>query len=486
MKPFSEINIADGVSPGEDVDVIKDIYVPALQNSNLHKRLTYSFNSQGLVELAEGLEVFIKNNGLMQLIIGSQISEQEEKSIKIAEKQSKKDDTFKQLCMIRLNNLFQSINKKLEIVDSHVPKRLDLLTQLIAAGKLKIKFAFKRNTLVDPSDISIQHAKIAIFHGLNDEKVVWGGSANFTRNALIDSAEEISVYKSWDVESGFLKHGNRLMTSFEKFWNNEIDEWHSCDVPSKFYTEWKEKHQKVFGKFLKTPLKENKTDESDSFNKETKETLVDKNTKMDNELASSEDTSPQNNAPNKSLLKKHIKLRDHQEKVLEDWVKNSYKGIVEHATGSGKTITGIFAIKEFFEKGGSNVILIVPSNILQEQWRSEIENILTSEIRVNLVGGAVAKNKWRKRVKIYTSKSSDKRIIIALANSASSKDFYSKVDFGKHLMVLTDEVHRIGAPSYKNMHEHINVEYVLGLSATYKRANDPSGNKMIEEFYGKT
>ena len=242
MKPFSEVNIADGVSPGEEIDVVNDIYVPALQNSNLHKRLTFSFTSQGLVELAEGLEVFIKNNGVMQLIIGSPISEQEEKSIKIAEKQSKKDETFKQLCMIRLDNLFKSINEDSEIVDSHVPKRLDLLTQLIAAEKLKIKFAFKKNTLVDPSDKSIQHSKIAIFHGLNDEKVVWGGSANFSRNALIDSAEEISVYKSWDKESGFLRHGNRLISSFEKFWKNDIDQWHSCDVPSEFYTQWKEKH----------------------------------------------------------------------------------------------------------------------------------------------------------------------------------------------------------------------------------------------------
>ena len=41
-----------------------------------------------------------------------------------------------------------------------------------------------------------------------DEKIVWGGSANFSRNALIDSAEEISVFKSWDGQSGFEKHGN--------------------------------------------------------------------------------------------------------------------------------------------------------------------------------------------------------------------------------------------------------------------------------------
>ena len=60
--------------PGENVDIVEDIYVPALQNSNLHKRLTFSFSSQGLVELAIGLEKFIENEGEMHLIIGSPIS----------------------------------------------------------------------------------------------------------------------------------------------------------------------------------------------------------------------------------------------------------------------------------------------------------------------------------------------------------------------------------------------------------------------------
>ena len=64
MKPFSSAYIADGVAPGENVDIVEDIYVPALQNSNIHKRLTFSFSSQGLVELAIGLEKFIKEEAL--------------------------------------------------------------------------------------------------------------------------------------------------------------------------------------------------------------------------------------------------------------------------------------------------------------------------------------------------------------------------------------------------------------------------------------
>ena len=464
MKPFSEIYIADGAAPGDDVDVVKDIYVPALQNSNLHKRLTYSFTSQGLVELAEGLEVFIKNNGVIQLIIGSPISEQEERSIKIAEKQSKKDDTFKKLCMIRLDNLFKSINEDSEIVDSHVPKRLDLLTQLIAAEKLKIKFAFKKNTLVDPSDKSIQHTKIAIFHGLNDEKVVWGGSANFSQNAFINSAEEISVYKSWDRESGFHRHANRLISSFEKFWKNDIDEWHSCDVPSKFYTEWKEKHRRAFERVLNP-------------NPNREPTLAPETTPA---------PEPTSTHPTDEISEQ-FHLREHQELAIKNWIKNDYSGIVEHATGSGKTITGIYAIKHFFDEvGGSNAIIIVPSTILQDQWMNEIYEHIP-DVDLHRIGGRIGSSSWKDNVKSNTTPSrlGKKQIVLGVRQSICKKTFYEQVNIGNHLMVLVDELHTIGAKESSNFLNTIQLKYKLGLSATYERANDYLGTKRIIDYFDK-
>lgn len=460
MKPFSEVYIADGVAPGENVDVVKDIYVPALQNAKLHKRLTFSFTSQGLVELAEGLEVFIKNDGKMQLIIGSPISEQEEKSIKIAEKQLKKDETFQKLCMIRLDNLFKSITENSNIVESHVPLRLDLLTQLIAAERLKIKFAFKKNTLVDPNDKSIQHSKIAIFYGLNNEKIVWGGSANFSRNALIDSAEEISVYKSWDIESGFSRHGNRLIDSFEKFWSNDIKEWHSCDVPSKFYDEWKQKHNRVFGKIL---------------NPAQKESILNPELESDSELKSI------------NKIDQSFKLRQHQELAIKNWIQNDYAGIVQHATGSGKTITGIYAVKHFFEKvGGTNAIIIVPSTILQDQWMIEIlEHI--PDAGLYRVGGRIGSSGWKDNVKSNTSPSrlGKKQIVLGVRQSICKKTFYEQVNVGNHLMVLVDELHTIGAKESSNFLNTIQLKYKLGLSATYERANDYLGTKRIIDYFDK-
>ena len=448
MKPFSSVYIADGVAPGENVDIVEDIYVPALKNSNLHKRLTFSFSSQGLVELAIGLEKFIENEGEMHLIIGSPISYPEEKAIKNAEKQLSKGEEYKKLCMIRLENLFRSINEDADLVDSDLPLRIDLLTQLISLDRLKIKFAFKKNTLVDPDDKSIQHSKIAIFYGLNDEKIVWGGSANFSRNALIDSAEEISVFKSWDAQSGFEKHGNRMINSFDKFWSNQIDDWHTCKVPSKFYHEWKENHKKTFGKIRKS---------NDKYIKQ-------------------------------SNLKKEqsIEPRDHQTQVIEDWEKNGLRGIVEHATGSGKTITGILAIKKFFLENQRGIAtLIVPNNLLQDQWIEELEKFLPNSELIPIGGNK--NSKWKKFLHIWSQNSEENshKIFVCVLASARSDEFINKIHTGSHNMILVDEAHRIGANDSSKILK-LDFGPRMAVSATIERQNDENGNKRIHDFFGET
>ena len=462
MKPFSEIQIADGTSPGENVDVIDDIYVPVLQNSNLHQRLTYSFSAYGLVELAVGLEKFIKNNGKMELIVGSTLKKDEEEAIYTAETQLKKDEQYQKLCMIRLENLFESIIHDPSVVDSDVPTSLDLLTNLIASNSLEIKFLYKKNTMKDPSDISIQHSKIAIFHGVNDEKVVWGGSTNFSRNAFVNSIEEISVYKSWDAESGYNRHGSRLIQSFNRAWTNKVDDWHSCAVPSKFYSEWRNFHNKNSKLFKLLPISKPKP--------KPKPIPISKP------------------SPDMGIKKvdKIFKLRKHQDEVIENWIKNNYRGIVEHATGSGKTITGIYAIKHFFENTeGTNAIVIVPSVLLQDQWLRELNEHIKG-VDIHRVGGKITSSGWKEHVTSYTSKSRSgkKQIVLGVRQSICSPAFYKNLKSNNHLMVLVDEAHTIGAQQSRHFLESAEINFRLALSATYERANDYLGTKRIVDYFG--
>lgn len=64
---------------------------------------------------------------------------------------------------------------------------------------------------------------------------------------------------------------------------------------------------------------------------------------------------------------------DHQKRALKAWEDNSHVGIIEMATGTGKTLVGIMAIERLYkeDKNGSALIL-GPSKAILNQWRREV------------------------------------------------------------------------------------------------------------------
>lgn len=460
IKPFSEVNIADGSSPGEGVDTIEEIYTPALANCSKHQRLTFSFSSNVLLELVHGIEALIDNGGSIDLVIGQPVTEQEEKSIYLGTKDANKGGGYDELCLLKLKQLFKEIE---EIEDPNkkdgLPFKFGLLTNLIGSGKLNIKFSFKKARLENPAAPGIQHLKSCIFYGSNEEIIVWESSGNFSRNALRESAESVSVYKSWDPESGYNRHAQRIIRTFDRFWNKDpsLEDWKTVDVPSKFYSRFAQRFPT-----------------SNSRNTQKIKPTVTPTTPEDSETVLSEQINI--NKPEK------ITLYPHQEDVIKNWQNDNFTGLVEHATGSGKSFTGIFAIKKFFEdKNGSNAILIVPGEILLHQWKKDLQRIFPEAI-ISFVGASL-NPKWRDNLHIYTKTQEQKQIVIAIRASASKQDFIDGVSQGDHLMLLADEVHTLGAPDSKKILT-LNVGAKMGLSATVNRANDPEGTKRIRDYFG--
>ena len=68
--------------------------------------------------------------------------------------------------------------------------------------------------------------------------------------------------------------------------------------------------------------------------------------------------------------------RTHQSRALKKWINNGYSGVFKHATGSGKTISAMLAIGEWFEKIKGTVLVTVPSKLLLYQWQSELASNL--------------------------------------------------------------------------------------------------------------
>ena len=176
--------------------------------------------------------------------------------------------------------------------------------------------------------------------------------------------------------------------------------------------------------------------------------------------------------------------RPHQVNALETWVKNNRRGILEHATGSGKTFTAMCAIHDAFKRN-EVVMVLVPSRDLLKQWDRELRETLVEDKIYYLLCGD-NNNEWKKPGTLASWSSdggSTHRIILATMDTACSEDFVKNVSQGAHLFVVADEVHRLGSPRRRNA-LNINAGARLGLSATPRRYGDPEGTAALFEYFG--
>lgn len=177
-------------------------------------------------------------------------------------------------------------------------------------------------------------------------------------------------------------------------------------------------------------------------------------------------------------------LFPHQEQALQSWRAAGRRGILKHATGSGKTITALEAIREQIARGRPALVL-VPSILLLEQWHDVASDYLRHEDPTILRAGG-GHNAWRKPGILRSQMSSDirgPRLTLATLQTAVSEAFQRSWIDSDDLLVVCDEVHRFGAPGYEPLGAHKSGPR-LGLSATPERFRDPDGTKRIQEFFG--
>ena len=180
-----------------------------------------------------------------------------------------------------------------------------------------------------------------------------------------------------------------------------------------------------------------------------------------------------------------IELRPHQKEGMQKWKENGFIGTLEHATGSGKTITAITAIEEHLTSGFP-VVVLVPGQILLDQWSKEIEkfiqgaNILKVDSRY--------KKDWLNHLSVYCDNSpyiEQKRIVVASIHSARTNNFLTRVGTLKNALVVVDECHRIGSISFSEICQWKPAKK-LGLSATPERYGDIEGTERMQELCGKS
>lgn len=140
-------------------------------------------------------------------------------------------------------------------------------------------------------------------------------------------------------------------------------------------------------------------------------------------------------------------------------------GIISVPCGYGKTVLALYILTKLKVK----TLVVVHKEFLMNQWKERIEEFIP-EARVGKIQGPVIKTE-------------NKDIVLGMLQSISMIEYNDDVfkDFG---FVIFDECHHLGAEVFSKALIKTSFKYLLGLSATPKRADGLS--KVFEWYLGKT
>lgn len=422
-------------------NIANDFYIPCIENSIGYDRITGYFASTIYIIAWNGIKTFIKNNGKMRIICSPYIVDEDKAAITEGY-HSKSEDQLRITLEIEIKALLQN---------NYLSKPYRALACFISNGNLEIKFVIDPHPS-NPEINRLFHDKVGIFSDLNGNKVGFRGSMNETYKGLSSDGnlESIDVFPDW-LDERDKNRVDRAVKYFEELWNNSVDGVSVIEfpeIPKNLLTEYA-KHDKW-------------------------EALVEEirieSCHVNNWLAE--------NGVNRRYPKSH------QLDALETWKLNDYHGILEHATGSGKTFTALCAIRHLLEKGFTPLV-VVPSVELLNQWCLEMKQVFGDDPSIHIYPCGDKYDLWKNDGNLFawSSKNIESSvIIISTIDTAATDMFISSLNQGEHLFLVADEVHRLGSHVRRKVLT-IKKGAALGLSATPQRFGDPEGTSKIFEYF---
>ena len=439
----------------ENDSIAKDFIVPCLQKCLKYRRATYSFTSSSLNSWAGSLAYIIDKNVKIEILCDMSVLCQKDDNLHIGIEKSTDPITKEKFIRSWQDDIFLEAYN-FDLNDRNQSAKRNILDWLLISGQLELKFAYPKER--PPSRINVKyHKKMGYFQFSKDEYIAFKGSWNETLLGGGINGEECDVYSS-EKESD-ISRCKRTIIKVDNDWDNKNKKFLNIPVSKKVMKIIKSRAPKSvqeiideFPDLYELLYESGHPNKEDAIVKPTQEEII----------PSEKD------------------LRGYQLEVIEHWENNDRLGLVEHATGTGKTWTAIFALKRYLVTNQIGLIL-VPSDLLQKQWSKDVK-FLIPNARILHVGGGY--KSWKKELKRFSKPDSESqpKIIIAILDSASSDEFLEKINDEGRLMLIADEVHRVGSKHFSKVLK-INSEARLGLSATPRRYGDPIGTKKIYDYF---
>lgn len=179
-----------------------------------------------------------------------------------------------------------------------------------------------------------------------------------------------------------------------------------------------------------------------------------------------------------------IEARDYQIEAVNNAKEYQWQGVLEMATGTGKTFTSLLISDAYFDLNGYMMtVVIVPFEHLIEQWKDNM-NLFDYDVVLPLQGGFQKnKHKIKEVIRTFRRKITTKAAIIVTYTSFIHDDFQKDLKLiGDDVFLIADECHNFGIPSYLDK-DFSYIQNRIGLSATPVRHFDPEGSNFIMDYF---
>ena len=422
-----------GARPGA---VVEEFYVPALSVSQGYDRVAGYFSSTALAVSARGIAGFIRNEGRMRLLVSPFLTEDDVAAFRhmgTAEGDELVDE--------RLMDSFDLERLADQIARDHVGAMCWMLSQ----GRLEIRVVVPAG---GNGGGGLFHQKVGILSDDAGNVLSFSGSVNETAAGWTHNIEHFKVFRGWiDVETDYVSDD---VLMFERYWQGDGRTWRTRTLPEAL----RERLVAV------TPP---------SFDPHSLDACFGLSD------APSEDVG--------------TGLWPHQQRAVDAWLAAGGRGLLEMATGTGKTRTALECVRVQAETAnGLLAVLTVPQQHLVAQWERDVRAAFPRTQVIEAHGG---KPGWQAalmdsscRIATGTRRMS---IVIAVQNTAAREEFRIAAErvvrSGRMAMLVADEAHGLGAPQMRaallDTYGHR-----LGLSATPSRWFDDAGTSLLLEYFG--
>ena len=379
---FQGLDLKARYSSGGD-DLLADFYTPVLSRAVRYDRTAGYFTSSSFLSAAAGMARFIDNEGVIRLLVGAQLTEDDHKAL---------------LGEVTLDDILaERLRLDGPTVDDVARRRLQVIAWLVREGRLTIRVGLPCDDFTgapipftdERRSLKYFHSKYGVLEDAAGDRLVFHGSINESSAGWQGNYESFSVYKSWRAQN-WQDYGQGLVDEFEQLWRGgEVGGWRSMPLPAA-----------VEQRLIRL------IPDDDDWKPPSRDPLEPELSEADRAAIAEIRAAPRRGA-GVGMLSSGIEPWPHQLAIARRVCENRPRSyLLADEVGLGKTIEAGLVLRELLLAGQVETALILAPASILIQWQEELAEKFLLEVprldgrRLRFPGGAERRlergeNRWR-------------------------------------------------------------------------------------------